>query len=538
MKVPTYDAQLRRPTQGQGQFLTAQLNTSAMTAPGLAYADSGAKTAQFGQQIADFGFKKAQIGAEAEAKQASAQLEVELAEANVQAMQNPNVAQAESDFLTRSKLLVDKYTSKMSNTLARRSFNAEALRVQTRERIAFIKKNNERAVQQRTVNLEQGLEATRRVVADTTSSGVARLQAYNDAFNQITDALGDLGPEEAQKQFDNFNKGVIKDTLSSYISKPGADVLSIAQAFREGRFIDPMIAQASREMTQEELSEIADDLRKEAKGIVETRAKAREQAEEEANAENDAIYESIVNADLTNPDARSAALTAHRTLLAAGYYEKPSERTAIENLLDADPAGVTFAKKSPATDAREAELDNLEAIDQLTFKELDENKSRVTAEWYSQTVRRLQTERGDNEDEAIDILRDAYGYAEQSDAQLLKHPARAAFFKGRSQVKKYVRDNPKASKAEIIKEANRIVKQTQTSFNEKLRYFRQEQLRAAHTNLSPAVRAFIPAPTLSNIDEVKAATTKALANTNFGSDLMLLGFVKLLNEETALQLLD
>jgi len=537
MKVPTYDAQLKPPRQGQGMFLTAQLSSSAMTAPARAFAQSGEQLKQTGDKIADFGFKKAQIGAEAEAKQASAQLEVELAEANLQAMKNPNVAQAESDFLTRSKLLVDKYTSSMSNTLARRSFSTEALRVQTRERVAFIKKNNERAVAQRTVNLEQGLEFNRRNIADTSATETTRMLNYGAGILQIFEATSDLGPEAAQEQRDNFNKGVIKDTLSSYLSKPKADVLGMAQAFREGRFNDPVIAEASRELTQEELSEIADDLRKEAKGIIETRTKAREQAEEEARAANDELYGEIINADLNNPEARTAAEAAHRTLLAAGYYQKPSERTAIENLLDADPTAVTFAEKSPATDAREAELDELEAANELTFKMLNESKGSVTADWYKQAVRRLQTERTEAESDAIDYLRDVYKYTEQADAALLKSPSRAAFRKTSRQVRDYVRNNPRASYEQIITHTKKLVSATQDEFNEKLRYFRQEELRSSYSRLTPALKAQIPAPTGKNTEEVKQATSRAASGLK-SPDALLRGFIKLLNEETALQLLD
>ena len=60
MKVPTYDAQVQRPRQGQGLPITAQLNASAMTAPARAFAESNLQLAQTGEKIADFGFKKAE----------------------------------------------------------------------------------------------------------------------------------------------------------------------------------------------------------------------------------------------------------------------------------------------------------------------------------------------------------------------------------------------------------------------------------------------------------------------------------------------
>jgi acetylornithine/succinyldiaminopimelate/putrescine aminotransferase len=50
MKVPTYTSQTAIPTRGQGQFVTAQLSTSAMTAPALAAAEAGAMLKQSGKR--------------------------------------------------------------------------------------------------------------------------------------------------------------------------------------------------------------------------------------------------------------------------------------------------------------------------------------------------------------------------------------------------------------------------------------------------------------------------------------------------------
>ena len=93
--------------------------------------------------------------------------------------------------------------------------------------------------------------------------------------------------------------------------------------------------------------------------------------------------------------------------------------------------------------------------------------------------------------------------------------------------------NKKASPTEVRDKALEIIKEGEKRFVTLMRNFRQESLRAAH---SIVPRIFnIPAPTATNIDEVRKATANALLKSN---DSLLLGFQKQLNEESIRQLTD
>lgn len=535
MKVPTYEAQLQRPRQGQGQFLTAQISASAMAAPARAYAESGEQLAQAGAELAAFGMKKAQVSADSEAKSRAVELEVAMADVEAKAAQQPSPQAAEQAYMAGASRLNKQYSANL-NTLARRAFSGEAARINAASRIRFMKANNARVVEARKANLTTDSDSSVSRAADLSLGTDARFEAAFEGQQRITDALSDLGEKEVQARIDTYYEDLVQNTLSNYINRPKADVLSIVEQFRRGELNDVILQGAAANLTPEKMDAIAKAATKQANEIVKLRTNLREQREAEASKTNDALYNSIVNVDRNDPEAVEEAKNDLNRLLSAGYFSKPSQVDAVLRSLESESEGGTFPKKSAATDAVEAELDEKESLNQLDYEELLANKGNVTKDWYRGMLNTLEGERGEAETDAINEFKDVFRYTEVADKELLGTPARQAFMQSRRDIRRFVRENPKASYQQVMQEADRLIKLQKPRFVAKFEAFKVEKLKSQYSLLSPALRGRIPNPSTASLEEVQSAVARELAGGS--TDMILVGFNTALNEAFDLRIFD
>ena len=537
MKVPTYTAQSAIPRQGQGQFLTARLDASAMSAPARAFASQGEQMAQFGQKIADFGYKRAEIGAESEAAEAATKAQVELASAEAAALQNPNMSSSVADYEAKSRLIIEKYKSGLSNSLARSAFSSKALELQARSSISFNKANNARVLEARKTGLDATTQDRIKIVVDPSMTSIARMTAAAEAISEIDGAAGDLGAEDVAARRSAAYENMVAGTVNRYMAAPNSDTIGIATALREGRIKDPIVQGALANLTEEQRAKVASSALQEAKRIVAARKEQREAAEEAANAGNDQMYRGIVNTDFSNLAQREIAKRTLDTLKRANYFDSPDKLRAVEKLFGDDgTAGSSFAEQSAETDAVEADLREKESLDELTYDELSSSRSRVTASFYAEMLKTLEGERNEAKKDGEDMFRKAYKYSEYADKGALADPSRQAFNKAALQLNEYIADNPKASRKEVREEAKRIIRETEAAFLKELRSRRQESIRAAYSKLTQALRARIPAPTADNFEEFKQAVARELAAG--GNSLILEGINRLVTQEIALQAID
>lgn len=535
MKVPTYDAQVQRPRQGQGLPITAQLNASAMTAPARAFAESNLQLAQTGEKIADFGFKKAEIGAESEALGAQSALQLELADLETQTLKNPNMSAAEQQYRTGSKILIDKYSKTLSNSLARRSFAASAAKVQTQGLLSFTKLNNARVVAAAKANLTVDTDSSVKIAANLSLGPTARISAAVSGQVRIGDSLGDIGAEEVQKRSEIYYEDLVENTLAAYINAPGADVMTIVQQFREGNLADTVLQSAAANLTPEKLSDIANDATKQANNIIKLRTNLREQKEEQANQANDAVYRSIVNVDRDDPEAVEQARNDLDRLLSAGYFTKPSQVDALLRSLESESEGGAFPKKSDATDVLERELRELESFNDLDFETLLANKNNVTMPFYIEMLKTLQSERGEAETDSIKTFKTTFNYTEESGKEL-RTPSRLAYNASLKMLRRFIEENPKASYREVLAERDRLISEQKKIFNAAFESFKAEALREGYSKLSPAQKVQIPNPTTASLEEVQQAVAAQLAAGS--DDMLLLGFNKTLREAFDLRIFD
>lgn len=302
MKVPTYEAQLQRPRQGQGQFLTAQLSASAMAAPARAYAESGQQLAQAGAELAAFGMKKAEIGAKSEASAAASRLQLELAELEDDALRNPNMSQAEEQYRRQSQIIVEKYKASMSNTLARRAFGSAAVKAQTSGLLSFVKQNNARVVEAAKANLAETVQQDVNVASDPSKSVTARRESFVSALIDIQSSEPEQGAEEVRIQTEKLYEDTAQNTLLNQVNRPGADAAAIATAFRNGTSTDPMIQAVRGNLSATQIDAIATAIEKTAARNAKRDNDARK-AKDAASKENDeAIAKQIFFGDAPQQD--------------------------------------------------------------------------------------------------------------------------------------------------------------------------------------------------------------------------------------------
>jgi hypothetical protein len=286
MKVPTYEAQLQRSRQGQGQFLTAQISASAMAAPGRAYAEAGQQTGQVARELSEFFMKKAEIGAKSEASAAASKMQLELAELEDDALRNPNMSQAEEQYRRQSQIIVEKYKTSMSNTLARRAFGSAAVKAQTKALLSFLKQNNERVVEAAKANLAETVQQDVNVASDPSKSVTARRESFVNALIDIQTSEPDLGAEEVRERIEKLYEDTAQSTLLNQVNRPDADAAAIATAFRNGTSTDPMIQAVRGNLSAIQIDAIATAIEKTAARNAKRDNDARK-SKDAASKEND-----------------------------------------------------------------------------------------------------------------------------------------------------------------------------------------------------------------------------------------------------------
>jgi hypothetical protein len=542
MKVPTYTSQTAIPTRGQGQFVTAQLSTSAMTAPALAAAEAGAMLKQSGKKIsalgeagADFAIKKIQIADEAKATAAANDYELAINESIESALKIADTNQAEMQFNRDLKLIEGVHRSTLTSTRQKRTFQNEVAKRRLRATLDFRKQNNRRVVDQRKATLNQTEEFAIRAGSDITKSVAVRNQSLAEGIAQITAAGVDIGFDEVQERLESLTKSTIASTLANMTNTENADALRIISDFRAGNSPDPIIQSAQKLLTPEQLNKIADDALKGANRVIKARKNAREEADRQSNVANDEIYNKAINADFNDPAQRQLAEDAHKLLLESGYYETPAKRNAIEGLLYPEKAGGKFVETEESRDL-EASLETKESLDQLTYEDLAEARGKVSRGFLSKMLQQLEGDRNDAEKDGIQLFKDAFDFVEKSDEKRLKTPSRMAFRKASIQFRDWVSENRTKTKDEIKEKARSIVKGMQVQFAEAQRKFRQAELQVAHSRLGAAYKGAVPDPSSNSIEDVKAGLTRLLVK--HPKDATLLAFVKLINEEFELQVFE
>tara|TARA_A100000172_G_C3040928_1_gene110416 strand:+ start:520 stop:2610 length:2091 start_codon:yes stop_codon:yes gene_type:complete len=293
MRVPTYEAQRAIPRSGGRQFSTAQISGAALGAPARALAERGQALSQFGQEITRFGLKKIQVGADNEAAEASAMLGVELQQLSSELLQTPNMANADKVYAEKSRLLVDKFKSGLSGSMARDAFTRRARQIEFNNRVDFSRRNNERVVQQREVLLDRDTTTFIEIASNPLLSVSGRAVAVQNQLDALTEAEADFGPAKIEKKRNKFFERLARSTLANTVQK-GADINDTIEGFQSGNSQDPILNAARDNLTQEQVNKLVKETVSTAKSQRSIQDKEEKRLRELAQTNFDANLQGLV----------------------------------------------------------------------------------------------------------------------------------------------------------------------------------------------------------------------------------------------------
>ena len=255
MRVPTYESKRAIPRGSGRQFSTVQISGAALAAPARALAERGQAAASLGRELTAFGLKRMQVGADNEAAEASAMLNVELQKLSSELLQTPNMADADKVYADKSRLIVDKFKSGLSGRMARDAFTRRARQIEFNSRIDFSRRNNERVVQQREVLLDRDTTTSIDAASNPLLSANARATALLNQIDAFAEAEADFGPLKTEKKRNKFFERLARSTLANTIQK-GADINDTINGFENGNSQDPILNAARSNLTQEQVNKL------------------------------------------------------------------------------------------------------------------------------------------------------------------------------------------------------------------------------------------------------------------------------------------
>jgi len=544
MKVPTYDSKAPFPTQGRGQFLTAQLDAGAMMAPARAFEAAGVQTASMGDKIAAWGFKRGQINAESQAEKAIESMTLELDQKSNDTFNTGDLEGGPSILQLHINSLTKKYRNSLTTNAARKAFAPLAAKLRTKATVAFAKKNNERVIEAEKENINAALRRSQLLLTDLSARPVMRKQDYEIGRVYLEQHKNSFSPKEFAAAVKQYHTDAIANTLAQYINESAkqgylTDPLGIVKAFRDGRSNDIIIDAASKHLTTAELSEIADKALVQANRIVKMRKDMKAESDKDAAASNHATYLSIVNTDFSDKAAVKVARENLTMLTKANYFETPAKREAVEKLFEVSEGYNTyFPKRSAETDKRETELLTAASQDTLTYENLNAAKREVTKEFYFQQLSELEREHSESTRAGIQHFKEVFRFSEYADKGELTDLSRQAFSKASILLRDWAEKNRRATREETIAKAESIASGMLGNFQTAMRARRIVAIISQHSRLRPEFKKALPTPTKDNFDKYKQAVTKLMAKHNFGGSVILDGILKAIAVETEMRVYD
>ena len=507
MKVPQYESQSAIPREGQARFVTAQLSSSAMEAPALAFAKQGQQLADLGGQISTFALKKAQAGAETEAAAAASSFQVDLAGERAKAMSIADPVKAEKAYKDAFTRLQKKHGSTLTNTLARREYASQIGVVQSRELVSFVKENNKRVIEQVEANVDSAVQSSLKIVADPKQSEFARMIAAALAITKIDKEAGSLGPEKTAEKIRKAREDFASQTLANIVNNPNEkDPVGRVEAFLQGRSSDLVLKEAIANMLPETRQKIGNAALKVANNLIKGKLDAANLDEKNATKANDETYRRIINADFNNEQQRNQAEDNFRRLVAANYFKKRSDILAIEALFDRDQR--PFAEDGSENQAKQAALEAEANAGTLTLERLWDARSEVTYGFYSNMLPKIfdneKTSKANPFSLAKQYLKAAFQYEENASDQYAKdnNPIVAAYNAASVKLLNYVNANQNKPDFDPYSEAQKIYADSQKQYAPRRLAFLRQQMKMIATT--------IPGAPLGNmlIDDLKVLAGK------------------------------
>jgi hypothetical protein len=419
MKVPQYKEKIARSNAGGGVFLTAQANPNAWGAMGTALSDVG-------DTVYNLGLEKYKIQAQADVNETMPIFAATIDSIKEKHKNSRNPLQAEIKIKNEMTKAYKDFSSGsikngagqayLSSSLSKSAFGTKASSLVTAGILAWKKQNNAYIVEVDKINETNELNNHTKTASNISTALEERELALNKIFstnknfnssNPIS-AFNNTGKidyfiksnkfsaseiaKQQEKVVENIVLGVSTSLVGSNKYRPKMVTEAIRQSIKNPdilKNIDPILAKVWENLNGEQKDSLLDKIRNMENDYKKDLKDKKAEDVAASTAANDKIYNSIVNVDENNAVALTKAKENFAALKVDGYFEKPSDRDAIQDMLYPDEES-----KTRTTDPDEAEkLEILAQNNLLTKDKIDAVKLKLSNDDRKYWIRQLAVER-------------------------------------------------------------------------------------------------------------------------------------------------
>lgn len=420
MKVPQYKEKIARTkTAGGGVFLTAQANPNAWGAMGKALSDVG-------DRVYNLGLEKYKIQAQADVNETMPLFTAEIESIKEKYKNSRNPIEAEKKIKSEMMTAYKNFNSGsikngagqayLSSSLSKSAFGTKASALVTAGMLAWKKQNNAYIVQVDKSNETNELNNFTKTASNISATleerelALSNIFLTNKNFNSSSpiSVFNNTGKidyfiksnkfsaseiaKQQEKVVENIVLGVSTSLVGSNKYRPKMVTEAIRQSINNPdilKKIDPILAKVWENLNGEQRDSLLDKIRNMENDYKKDLKDKKAEAVEASTAANDKIYNSIVNVDENNAAAVTKAKENFAALKVDGYFEKPSDRDAIQDLLYPDEES-----KTRTTDPDEAEkLEILAQNNLLTKEKIDLVKLKLSNADRKYWIKQLAVER-------------------------------------------------------------------------------------------------------------------------------------------------
>ena len=419
MKVPQYKEKIARSNAGGGVFLTAQANPNAWGAMGTALSNVG-------DTVYNLGLEKYKIQAQADVNETMPIFAATIDSIKEKHKNSRNPIEAEKKIKSEMTTVYKNFNSGsikngagqayLSSSLSKSAFGTKASSLVTAGILAWKKQNNAYIVEVDKINEKNELNNFTKTASNISTALEERELALNKIFstnknfnssNPIS-AFNNTGKidyfiksnkfsaseiaKQQEKVVENIVLGVSTSLVGSNRYRPKMVTEAIRQSINNPdilKKIDPILAKVWENLNGEQRDSLLDKIRNMENDYKNDLKDKKAEDVAASTAANDKIYNSIVNVDENNAVALTKAKENFAALKVDGYFEKPSHRDAIQNMLYP-----TEESKARKTDPDEAEkLEILAQNNLLTKDKIDAVKLKLSNDDHKYWIRQLAVER-------------------------------------------------------------------------------------------------------------------------------------------------
>tara|TARA_R100001594_G_scaffold89899_3_gene124399 strand:- start:3995 stop:5695 length:1701 start_codon:yes stop_codon:yes gene_type:complete len=437
MKVPTYTSKLQRTkTAGGGALLNASMSLAAAAAPGKSLESVG-------DQVFNLGYEKYKIQATSEINETMPYFTAEIEGIKEKYKNSHNPVEAEKKVKSEMQKVYKKYISGkftnaggnpfLSSNLARSGFNTKANNLITQGLLNWKKENNKYIVALNKTNHLNEVNKNDKIAGNINLNKDQRLKGFENNFKifpgakkyaPLVQATFDgkynylsnnniLSAKEIKAQTENSLNNIGFSITNSIIGSQKYSPMMVSETLFTGdvekiKTVDPILAKVWEKMDGEQRTDFLKKVRTEEKAFYDDLKARNEITEKNNNKENEGIYKSIVNVDLNDENKVKEAKEKFALLQSRGFFAKPSQRTAIEKLLN--PSEEDKARTTDMDAWKQLTL--LAQKNQLTLTAITDKVELLSLSDFKHFINELEKERNDADKKVNDEINRSF-YADK-----------------------------------------------------------------------------------------------------------------------------